>query len=178
MLDMVLVLSLRHVTVEKCTDVRHDLAPVGSSVQACAPALGERKECRCHGSSATLVLLRQGEKDRGRQRLPDRGRDWWQLRLGLRAHDRKKVEDGICVRRLFAVFDGHAGKPAVLAAQSLLPETLAASLKANPDVKACLQLEEVDTRICQVLLDNQDAGTDEISSGTVVCLALAEGKDQ
>ena len=103
----------------------------------------------------------------------------------LAKHDRQKMEDGICVHedvagwRLFAVFDGHAGKQAVLAAQSLLPETLAASLNANSDVKACLQaaFEEIDARICQVLLDSQDAGPDEISSGTVVCLALVKGRD-
>ena len=93
--------------------------------------------------------------------------------------DAESVCEDVGGYRMFAVFDGHAGMEAVVAAQRILPEILGSFLRGGLDVKTCI-LEAFgeahdNDNICQKLLKRPDASEEtEFSSGSVVCVALIE----
>ena len=86
------------------------------------------------------------------------------------------VVENVAGFRFFAVYDGHAGSEAVLAAKKVLPEKMASCLYAGTDVKMaiCSAFKAADEELVKLL---QGSPEQEVTSGTVVCVALVKGKD-
>ena len=112
--------------------------------------------------------------------LPDEdnkgGPDWG---YAVTKNDRIGMEDAVSVVenvagfRFFAVYDGHAGSEAVLAAKKVLPEKMASCQYAGK-MAICSAFKAADEELVKLL---QGSPEQEITSGTVVCVALVKGKD-